>query len=295
MRAGIYFGAMPKIGAHVRSGGGVDKAIDRAVEMGAETIQIFSGSPQAWRRKNYTTTEVDDFRAKTADTGIEPCFIHGLYLVNLASQSPDFLQKSYDALVAEMNAASLIGAKGVIFHLGSHKGAGYDTCVDQVIDYCSRILEATPDDAWLILENSAGMGGAIGSKFEELGKIVRDTGSERVKVCLDTCHTFAAGYEVTTRPGLDATMAEFDKEIGLERLVAVHANDSKMPLGGAMDRHANIGEGHIGRDGFVNILSHPAFAELPFLLEVPGMDDSGPDKPNVDILKGLRDEALKPG
>jgi deoxyribonuclease IV len=284
---------MPKIGAHVRSGGGVDKSIDRALEMGAETIQIFSGSPQAWRRKNYTTQEVDAFRAKTAETGIAPSFIHGLYLVNLASQTEDFLQKSYDALLAEMHAASLIGAKGVIFHLGSHKGAGYDTCVDQVIEYCKRILDNTPDDAWLILENSAGMGGAIGSRFEELGKIVRDVGSERVKVCLDTCHTFAAGYDVKTRPGLDKTMAEFDKEIGLERLVAVHANDSKQPLGGAMDRHANIGEGHIGRDGFINLLSHPAFADLPFLLEVPGMDDHGPDKPNVDILKALRDEAVK--
>jgi deoxyribonuclease-4 len=284
---------MPKIGAHVRSGGGVDKAIDRALEMGAETIQIFSGAPQAWRRKNYTTQEVEEFKAKTAETGIAPCFIHGLYLVNLASQNTEFLQKSYDALVAEMHAAALIGAKGVIFHLGSHKGAGYETCVDQVIEYCQRILAATPEDAWLILENSAGMGGAIGSKFAELGKIAREVGSDRVKVCLDTCHTFAAGYDVKTREGLDKTMAEFDSEIGLERLVAVHANDSKQPLGGAMDRHANIGDGHIGKDGFINLLSHPAFTDLPFLLEVPGMDDSGPDKPNVEILKALRDEAAK--
>jgi apurinic endonuclease APN1 len=113
-----------------------------------------------------------------------------------------------------------------------------------------------------------------------------------VKVCLDTCHLFAANYDVKTRPGLEATLAEFDKEIGLERLVAVHANDSKAPLGGGLDRHANIGEGHIGRDGFVNILTHPAFADLPFILEVPGFEDSGPDAPNVKILKELRAEAL---
>jgi len=283
---------MPKVGAHVRSGGGVDKAIDRAVEMGAETIQIFSGSPQAWRRKNYTPSEVEDFKRKTAETGIAPCFIHGLYLVNLASQSPDVLAKSYDALVAEMHAASLIGAKGVIFHLGSHKGAGYDACVEQVIDYCRRVLDATPQDAWLILENSAGMGGAIGSKFGELGRIAKDAESERVKICLDTCHLFAAGYEVKTRPGLDKTLEEFDKEIGMERLAALHANDSKAPLGGGLDRHANIGEGHIGRDGFINMLSHRAFADMPFLLEVPGFEDTGPDKANVDIIKELRGEAL---
>lgn len=280
-----------RIGAHVKSGGGVDKAIDRALEMGAETIQLFSGSPQAWRRKNYTVKEVDDFKQKAAETGIGPAFIHGLYLVNLASSSPEFLAKSYDALVAEMHAAALIGAKGVIFHLGSHKGVGYEACVDQVIEQCKRVLDATPPEAWLILENSAGMGGAIGSKFSELGKIVRDVGGDRVKICLDTCHLFAASYDVATRPGLDATMAEFEKEIGIDKLAAVHANDSKAALGGGLDRHANIGDGHIGRAGFVNILSHEAFADIPFLLEVPGFDDHGPDKQNVDILKELRAEA----
>ncbi len=280
-----------RIGAHVSSGGGVDKAIDRAVALGAETIQIFSGAPQAWRRKNYTAAEVEAYKAKAEEHDVGPAFIHGLYLVNLASQNPDLIAKSYEALVLEMHAASLIGAKGVIFHLGSHKGAGYDACVDQVIEQSRRILDATPPDTWLILENSAGMGGAIGSKFAELGKIARDLGGDRVKVCLDTCHTFAAGYEMATRKGLDATMAEFDKEIGLEKLVAVHANDSKQPLGAGMDRHANIGEGHIGRDGFLNIMSHPAFAEVPFLLEVPGFDDSGPDAQNVAILKELRSAA----
>ena len=280
-----------RIGAHVRSGGGVDKSIDRALEMGAETIQIFSGSPQAWRRKNYKVQEVDDFKAKSTESGVGPAFIHGLYLINLASQNPDVIAKSYEALVAEMHAAALIGAKGVIFHLGSHKGAGYEAIVEQVVEQCKRVLDATPAEAWLILENSAGMGGAIGSKFGELGKIVREVGGDRVRVCLDTCHTFAANYDMKTRKGLDATMGEFEKEIGLEKLVAVHANDSKAPLGGGLDRHANIGDGHIGRDGFINILSHKAFADVPFLLEVPGTDDSGPDKQNVDILKELRAEA----
>ena len=278
-----------KIGAHVRTSGGTDKAIDRALELGAETIQIFSGAPQAWRRKNYAPSEVEAYRRRVVETGIAPAFIHGLYLVNLATENPDLLAKSYEALTAEMNAAHLIGAKGVIFHLGSHKGAGYEARFEQLVDYVRRVVEATPEDAWLILENSAGMGGAIGSKFAELGRIIRESGSKRVKVCLDTQHAFAAGYDVKTRAGLDAAMAEFGREVGLDCLVAVHANDSKCPLGGGIDRHENVGEGHIGRDGFANLLSHPALADVPFLLEVPGFDNEGPDRANVEILKAIRD------
>jgi deoxyribonuclease-4 len=273
----------------------VDKAIGRAEEIGAEAIQVFSGAPQAWKRKTYSKDEVETYRAEVDRTGIAPCFIHGLYLVNLASQNADLLAKSYDALVAEMHAASLIGARGVIFHLGSHKGAGYEACVEQVAEYCRRILEATPDDAMLILENSAGMGGAVGSKFAELGRIAREAGSKRVGICLDTQHSFAAGYDLKTADGVERTMEEFDREIGLERLAAVHANDSKVPLGGGLDRHENIGEGHIGRDGFINIMSHAAFAEVPFLLEVPGFDDDGPDRKNIEILKEIREEALGQG
>ena len=280
-----------KIGAHVRTAGGVQNAIGHAEEMGAEAIQIFSGAPYAWKRKNYSQAEVDAYRKRVEETGIEPCFIHGLYLVNLASSDAALLARSHDALVGDMKAASLINAKGVIFHIGSHMGAGYDASVSQVVEQVQRVVENTPDDAWLILENAAGMGGAIGSKFAELGRIIREAGSDRVNVCLDTQHSFAAGHDVKTRAGLDKMLEEFDRDVGIERLVAVHANDSKIPLGGGVDRHANIGEGEIGRDGFVNILSHPAFADIPFLLEVPGIEDHGPDKENVERLKALRAEA----
>ncbi len=277
-----------KIGAHVKTAGGVDKGVERALEIGAETIQIFSGAPQAWRRKNYSPAEVEAYKKKVAETGIHPAFIHGLYLVNLASENPDFLAKSYEALTSDMNAAYLLGARGVIFHLGSHKGAGYESCFRQVVDYVRRVIQATPDDAWLILENSAGMGGAIGSNFSELAKIIRESGSKRVKVCIDTQHAFASGYDLKTREGLDKVMDEFDREVGLEHLVAVHANDSKCPLAGGIDRHENIGDGHIGRDGFENILSHAAFKDVPFLLEVPGLDNEGPDRENVERLKAIR-------
>ena len=258
------------------------------MEMGAEAIQIFSGAPYAWKRKNYTQAEVDAYRKKVEETGIEPCFIHGLYLVNLASSDSALLARSRDALIGDMKAASLVGAKGVIFHIGSHMGAGYDAKLEQVVEYVQKVVENTPDDAWMILENAAGMGGAIGSRFAELGTIIRESGSGRVKVCVDVQHAFAAGHDVKTRPGLDKMLEEFERDVGLERLVAIHANDSKCPLGGGIDRHENIGDGHIGRDGFENLLSHPALTEVPFLLEVPGIEDHGPDKENVEVLKSLR-------
>lgn len=280
-----------RIGAHVSTAGGTHTSIDRALALGAEAIQVFSGAPQAWKRKNYKAEEVAEFKKRSVEEDIQPAFIHGLYLMNFASQNPDQLTKSYDALVAEMHAASLIGAKGVIFHLGSHRGAGYEACVDQVIDYCNRILEATPNDAWLILENAAGMGGAVGSKFSELGRILKACKSDRVRICLDTQHSFAAGYDVKTKAGLEKALDEFDREIGLDRLAAVHANDSKPALGAGLDRHENIGDGQIGRDGFVNMMSNKAFADVPFLLEVPGFDNEGPDAQNVTILKELREEA----
>jgi deoxyribonuclease-4 len=280
-----------KIGAHVKTAGGVDKAIDRAEEMGAETIQIFSGAPQAWRRKEYRPEEVEAYKGRVAETGIEPAFLHGVYLVNLATDKPDLLGKSLEALLHDMNVSSLLGALGVIFHIGSHRGAGYEQVFRQVVESVRRIVEATPEDTWLILENSAGMGGAVGSKLEELGRIVREAGSARVKVCLDTQHMFAAGYDVKTKGGLEAAMSEFDAEVGVDRLVAVHANDSKCPLAGGVDRHENIGEGHIGLDGLQNVMSHPAFRDVPFLLEVPGFDNQGPDRRNVEILKGLREKA----
>ncbi len=278
-----------KIGAHVSASGGVDKAIDRAQEIGAETIQLFAGAPQAWRRKQFSQAEVDAFQSRSEATGIAPTFVHGVYLVNLATGNPENLTKSLDALVHDMKVCHLLGARGVIFHIGSHRGAGYNQVFRQVVESVRAVVEATPDDTWLILENSAGMGDAIGSKFSELAAIMREAGSPRVKVCLDTQHAFASGHDVKTPAGLEATMAEFQREIGLANLVAVHANDSKCPLAGGIDRHENIGEGHIGREGFQNIMAHPAFAEVPFLLEVPGFANQGPDRENVEILKGIRE------
>jgi deoxyribonuclease-4 len=280
-----------KVGAHVGSSGGLVTAFERAAAIGAETIQIFGAPPQVWKRRIIRLDECAAFKAKTKETGIEPVFLHGVYLINLATGTPEQLEKSTEALIGDLKLASAIGAKGVIFHVGSHKGVGFDQVKAQIVGAVNTCLRETPNDVWIILENSAGSGGTIGSKFSELGAIMKATKSKRVKVCLDTEHAYASGYDLATKAGLDAAMKEFDKEIGLANLVAVHANDSKIPLGGGRDRHDNIGEGHIGREGFETIMRHPAFADVPFLLEVPGFDDQGPDKRNVDILKEIRAKA----
>ena len=191
--------------------------------------------------------------------------------------------------------ASKISATGVVLHTGSHKGLGIDAVSDQVIQALIKILDETPTNTKLALENMAGQGGVIGATFEELGMLLDGVNSDRLGVCFDTCHAFAAGYDISNSKGVDNTMNEFDAAIGFEKLLVVHANDSLMELGGNRDRHENIGQGFIGDDGFKAILGHSAFAEVPFLLEVPGYptDDSekgnGPDLQNVNHLKKLRD------
>ncbi|MBI2171803.1 MAG: deoxyribonuclease IV [Chloroflexi bacterium] len=280
-----------RIGAHVSTAGGLPKAIDRALEIGAEAVQFFCSSPQGWAFKPVPEAQTSAFRQRAQEAGIGPAFLHAIYLVNLSAPTPENLQKSMDSLVNYMGVASAMGGAGVVFHGGSHRGAGYDGIFRQVVDSLKAVLERSPQDVLLCLENSAGMGNHIGSRFEEMGRILRAVDDPRMKVCLDTQHCFAAGYNVAARDGLDAAMREFDREIGLANLAAVHANDSKQALASGVDRHENIGEGHIGREGFLNILSHPAFRDLPLLLEVPGFENKGPDKRNVDILKELRQQA----
>jgi deoxyribonuclease-4 len=281
-----------RIGAHVSTAGGLEKGIERAQAMGAETIQIFGAAPQSWRRRSYPPQEAEAFRAKAAAADIWPIFIHAVYLVNLATSNPENLIKSQDALIADMVLSSAIGAKGVIFHIGSHRGAGYATVFGQIVDSVRRVLAETSEDAWLVMENSAGMGDSVSRKLSELAAVMKEVASTRLKVCFDTQHAFSAGYDVATVGGLAATVDEFEREVGLAHLVAIHANDSKCPLGGGVDRHENIGDGHIGRAGFKVIVAQPAFRDLPFLLEVPGFPKEGkkaegPDKENVDRLKAI--------
>ena len=277
-----------RIGAHVSTAGGLHTAFDRAADMEAETIQIFASSPRAWKFRELKSDVVSKFHAAADETGIRPVFIHGSYLVNVAG-SPDLLQKSIACLVQNMVVAAEIGASGVVFHAGSHKGRGFEAVIEPATEALKQVLDESPEGPDLIVENSAGMGAHLGASFEELGAMISAVGSDRMKVCLDTEHCFAAGYNIASPDELDAAMGEFDRHIGLDRLVVVHANDAKVELGSGVDRHDNIGDGYIGLDGFEVLMGHHAFSDVPFVLEVPGPDKKGPDKENVDRLKRIRD------
>ena len=276
-----------KLGAHVSTSGGLQKAIERATNIGAEAIQIFASSPRAWRFRHPDDETAEEFRRLSEQENESPCYIHGSYLVNIGGSS-DQIEKSIDSLVNNMQAAAKIGAEGVIFHGGSHKGKGFDNVFDQAVDTLQKVLELSPDNVWLCLENSAGMGAHIGSSFQEMGALISGVNHPNLKVCLDTEHLFAAGYNIASPRELKEVMKEFDAEIGLDKLVAVHANDSKVELGAGVDRHENIGDGHIGTDGFKCIMAEPSFKNVPFFLEVPGFDGEGPDKKNLDLLKEIR-------
>ena len=276
-----------KLGAHVSTSGGLQKAIERATNIGAEAIQIFASSPRAWRFRHPDDETAEEFRRLSEQENVSPCYIHGSYLVNIGGSS-DQIEKSIDSLVNNMQAAAKIGAEGVIFHGGSHKGKGFDNVFDQAVDTLQKVLELSPDNVWLCLENSAGMGAHIGSSFQEMGALISGVNHPNLKVCLDTEHLFAAGYNIASPRELKEVMKEFDAEIGLDNLVAVHANDSKVELGAGVDRHENIGDGHIGTDGFKCIMAEPSFKNVPFFLEVPGFDGEGPDKKNLDLLKEIR-------
>ena len=276
-----------EIGAHVSTAGGIDNAIENARKIGAECIQVFGAPPQSWRYKPQPQEKIDAFKEGARAANISSVFFHGVYLINLGTEVEENLGKGIDSLIAHMKMASDVDAAGVIFHLGSHKGRGFDAVLPQVVSSMSHVLDNTPENTWLIIENAAGMGNHIGASFSEIGAVMRELSHQRVKVCLDTAHTFAAGYNIAETAGMEEAMSEFDREVGFKNLVAVHANDSKIPLGGGVDRHENIGEGHIGMDGFHVIMSHPAFRDVPFLLEVPGFEKKGPDRKNIDILHSI--------
>ena len=277
-----------KIGAHVSTAGGISKAVGRGQEIGCEALQIFGSSPQSWAFREIPDAEIAAFRQSMADAGMGPVFLHAIYLVNLGAAKTDVLEKGIESLSAHLRLAGRLGASGLIFHPGSHGGAGFEAVLPQVAESIRRALDGAPDGPCLAVENMAGMGKHIGARFEELGAILDAVDDERLKVCLDTQHSFAAGYDLTAGAGIEDMLAQLDAGPGSANVVAIHANDSKRACGSGVDRHDNIGEGFIGEDGFAVFMGHPAFRDVPFLLEVPGFEGKGPDQRNVDLLKDIR-------
>jgi len=280
------------IGAHVSSSGGIHTAIDRAELIGADSVQVFTQSPRTWRQTNHDPATFDAFRERREEAQIAGVLCHALYLCNFAAPDDDIYEKSIVALRSTMEIASAIGADGVVVHIGSHLGAGFERGVERVVPALEQVLELTNDTTWLLMENSAGAGGTIGRSIDELATIYeRLDRHPRLGVCLDSCHLYVSGIDVTDRVVLDALLDEVDATIGLDRLRALHVNDSAAPLGSNRDRHENIGEGLLGEDLGV-FLGHPKLQGLPAVLETAGPDKHGPDANEVRKAKEIRERAL---
>jgi deoxyribonuclease-4 len=272
-------------GAHVSSAGGISKAIDRIEALGGNALQVFTQSPRRWKPTAHPAEELERFRTRRAEARVRSVACHALYLVNLASRDREIRSKSYEALCATMETARGVEADAVVFHVGSHLGYGFADAVRAVTPAFRDLLPLTTDDLWLCVENTAGAGGTIGRSVAELEALFDALdGHRRLGVCLDSCHWWASGIDVTDAAVLDGALADLDDRIGLERLRLLHVNDAKVALGSNRDRHEVVAEGVIG-DGLATFLGHPAFRELPAILET--WPDHGLRPDDIALLRDL--------
>jgi deoxyribonuclease IV len=248
-------------------------------------VQLFAQSPRTWRFPQHDPADLEAFRSKREESGV-PVLVHALYLVNLAAPDDAVYSKSVDTMRATVDAACAIEADAVVFHLGSHLGAGFETGLERLVPAVGQVLDRCNERTWLLMENSAGAGGTIGRSLDELAAVFDALGRhERLGICLDSCHLFVSGVDVTDAATWNTLLGDLDRRIGLDRLRALHANDAKAPLGSNRDRHDNIGDGLIG-EGLGVFLAHPKLQRLPAVLEVPGADGKGP---NADEIRKLRE------
>ena len=276
----------PLIGAHVSVAGGVCNAFANAKAIGAEAVQIFGASPRQWAVPLLQKTAVDLFLDTWKTSSVKAVFLHAPYLPNIASPDADVRKKSIQALSSHLAIADMLKTSGLIFHIGSSKPLPREDAVEVIAESMKEILKNVPGSTQLIIENSAGGGSRIGSTPEEIGSIMKQVKDARVKVCVDTAHAFEAGLIDEYSPEKIAALFDrFDVACGIENIVALHVNDSKTTYDSHHDRHENIGEGYIGLKGFENLAKEKRLTNTSWLLEVPGFDDTGPDKKNVDILK----------
>lgn len=271
---------MHRLGAHVSIVGGHNRALEKIATIGGNCIQIFSTSPRAWGKATISHETIQQFNHLKQKLNISPLYFHASYLINLANSSKTG-RLSVSFLISELHLAYKLGIKGSVVHLGSYKNGDYATLLKNI----REVLEKTPKETFFIMENAGTR--KIGSDLEEFAKIIKDLKDKRIRVCLDTCHLHAVGYDLRTRQKLDKFLKDFDQEIGLDRLELFHANDSKDLFGSYRDRHENIGEGKVGIETFKLLINHPKTRNLPFIIETPGFDKKGPDKKNLNILKSV--------
>jgi deoxyribonuclease IV len=291
-----------KIGAHVSAAGGIDKAVQRVAEIGGNCLQVFSGSPRVWKRKSLSEIDFAKFAAAQAELKISPVVTHALYLVNLASDKPELVEKSIKVLKHDLNFDSLIKGIGVIVHLGSHQGRGWEADRQQVADSMAKIIEDTPANSRFLIENSAGQKGKLASDLHEVRWLIDElskrlgakVAEQRLGWCFDTCHAHCAGYAL----GEETLAANIGDGMGLAAtaiselelwswLKVIHVNDARDPYASGRDRHANLGEGEIPLADIQGFLNLPQVQSLPLILEVPGENKSGPNLKNIDFLKKI--------
>jgi deoxyribonuclease-4 len=276
-----------EFGAHVSASGGIYTAIDRIEAVHGDCVQLFTQSPRMWRPTNHKPEAIAKFRERRQEAGIGGVVCHALYLCNLATPDDTVYGKSIATMRATIDAATAIGADGVIFHIGSHLGSGLDAGLDRTVAAVEQILERCDGDTWLLMENSAGTGDTIGRSVDELVVLVdRLDAHPRLGLCLDSCHLFASGYDVGDPAVMDLLVTDLDARVGLERVRALHVNDSATPLGSNRDRHANLLEGQIG-ERLGAFLAHPAFQELSAYLEVPAVDEPATAEAEITKLREL--------
>jgi len=281
------------IGAHVSTSGGLDKAIERGAERVCESIQIFNQSPRMWRPTKYGPDDFAAFKEAMADSPVEAVVIHAVYLINCATKDKELRKKSLASLTHALRIGDGIGAAGVVLHPGAQKGEALGPSIKRAAKVIAAALEDS-DSCPLLLEQTAGHKGLLGRDFDQTAELIELAGSgKRLGLCLDSCHLFVQGYDITDEARLGAVLDEADEKVGLDRLRCVHVNDAAAPLGSCRDRHANVGQGEMGKQGLAAFLSEPRFEGLPATLETPGPNKKGPDKKEVQAAKRLRKAGLK--
>lgn len=277
--------SLVRLGVHVSITGTIDQAVDRAQEIGCNTFQIFTRNPRGWKFRKLNDEEVKEFKRKVELSGLNPVVTHMPYLPNLSSPRKLIYNKSMKSLIAELDRCASLGIPYVVTHLGSHLGKGAELGLEQIVNAVNKALSQDESDVMLLLENTAGTKNSMGSSFEEIKRIVDGVEKKnRVGVCFDTAHAFAAGYDLRTAQGVEETIRKFDSVLGLGLLRVIHLNDSKGDLGCGRDRHEHVGLGYIGKEGFRALFRNNAVNNLPFIMETPeSRDDSAEIKRVRDL------------
>jgi len=277
------------LGAHVSTAGGVDTAFDRATKIGATAIAIFSKNSNQWRARPLDGKTVDAFRANWEASSVRAVVTHASYLINLATPDRALWRKSIDAMVIELERAATLGIHAVVLHPGAHVGSGIDRGIERIGNALDAIHETIPRcPVVTLLETSAGQGSSLGCTFEELGRMIEATADKsRVGICVDTCHVFAAGYDIRTKKGYESTMKELVRFVPRKHIGAVHLNDSKRELGARVDRHELIGNGHLGKKPFELLMNDPLFRGVPKVLETPKITEFGSDIEGLRLLRSM--------